>query len=257
MPMFATMQHNWVEALYQRDVTPSGLRNAVSEKRFEIYRASLLANLGNALADVYPVIKKLVGATFFDAMAQRYISGQPSEHGDISVYGKNFAVFLQNFAPARELGYLPDMARLEWCVHQAFHAADGAALKIDALATLSSEALASSGFILHPSLQLLQSDYPLQQIWQMHQNNSDDVTVDLNSGAVNLLIFRQHMDMVILPVSLSEFNFVQRLHESRNLATACEQLVQSDDDFDVGHILHGLFSLQLVHALPDLEETTK
>ena len=42
----------------------------------------------------------------------------------VNRYGGDFAVFLTGYAPARELVYLADVARLEWAIDQANIAAD-------------------------------------------------------------------------------------------------------------------------------------
>ena len=63
--MLAALQHSWVTSLYRNGNLPAdGLRGSKDEACFAIYRASLLANLTQALAGTYPVIEKLVGEPF-------------------------------------------------------------------------------------------------------------------------------------------------------------------------------------------------
>lgn len=250
--MLNIMQHKWVAALYHPEIVITGLQGTRDAKRFEIYRASLNASLTNAMADIYPVIKKLVGEKFFQTMTQQYVLHYPSQHGDVHLYGEYFADFVSDFPPAQALVYLPDMARLEWMLHQSFHAADAVVVDITRLAALSAAELALPVFLLHPSLQLLQSEFPVQKIWQLNQQeNQDDETINLDSGAVNLLIFRQSLETVLLPVSLTYFHFVQYLLASHNLAATCEYILQVDAEFDVAESLHNLFEHQLVIALPN------
>ena len=83
------------------------------EARIGIYRANVLGNYRRALAATYPVIKRLVGVPFFDAASDNFVRGHPSTRGDINRYGADFSEFLRTYPPARDLKYLPDVARLE------------------------------------------------------------------------------------------------------------------------------------------------
>ena len=55
------------------------------EARIDIYRANVLGNYRKALAATYPVIKRLVGAPFFDAASGPSLApGFPSEASGVS-----------------------------------------------------------------------------------------------------------------------------------------------------------------------------
>jgi len=69
------------------------------------------------------VIKLLVGEAFFDAVAGHFVRAHPPSSPLMMFYGSEFPVFLEGFEPAKQLPYLPDMARLEHARRLAFHAA--------------------------------------------------------------------------------------------------------------------------------------
>ncbi len=247
--MLAALQHNWVSTLYRAGRQPAdGLRHPQDEARFDIYRASLLANLSHALADTYPVIEKLVGRPFFEAAAQFYLRCHPSRHGDIHAFGGDFAHFLEQFEPAQSLPYLPDVARLEWLTHQAFHAADGSALGIGALASLPQNQLDAVRLVLHPSLQLMQSDFPVHRIWQANQENGSTDPIDLDEGGVDLAVFRDGMDIALMPLARADYDFLAGLREM-SLADASDFTLPRHVDFDPGQALHLVFSQGLVVSL--------
>src|ERR1700692_3315611 len=100
-------------ALASLGVVAGGLK---AEARIDMYRGNVLGNYRKALAATYPVIKRLVGAPFFDAASDHFVRGYPSTRGDINRYGADFAAFLGEYPPARDLRYLPDVARLELAV---------------------------------------------------------------------------------------------------------------------------------------------
>lgn len=247
--MLAALQHSWVTSLYRNGNLPAdGLRGSKDEARFAIYRASLWTNLTQALAGTYPVIEKLVGEHFFGAAAKVYLREHPSRHGDIHMFGEQFSEFIADIEPARALPYLADVARLEWLAHLAFHAADCDALDLDRLAALSEAQLAELHVTLHPSLHLMQSDFPVHRIWQANQDSIMALPVDLGEGEVRLCIFRDGLEIALMPLEAADYPFVAALQDT-DLATACERVLQYHPAFDPGQALHFLFSQGLVITL--------
>ena len=81
-------------------------------------------------------------------------------------YGADFPDFLTAFAPVAHLGYLPDVARLEFALRESYHAADAHALPLEVLARMPAETLMACRLRLAPSLRLVQSHWPIHGIWQ-------------------------------------------------------------------------------------------
>jgi len=249
--MLKSMQRNWLNNICDgHNTVPTDLHGEHSAARFEIYRSSWQANMGNAMADTYPVIKKLLGVDFFQAMAQCYIEKNHSRYGDIHLYGEYFANFIREFEPARELIYLPEVARLEWMVHQVFHAADVDNIDIYRLASFSMSQLETSTIKLHPGLRLLQSNFPVHDIWRVNQSNfNQHVVINLDIGSVNLLVFRKDLNVVLLPLSLIDYQFIQRLQSTKNIAEAYTKTLQLDTEFNMASVLHLLFDYELVSEI--------
>ena len=201
--------------------------NAVmtSQDRINIYRNSILSCLIGALNDIYPVCSKLVGEQFFDAMSRIYARQHPSPTPDLADFGEQFADFIADFEHARSLPYLPDVARLEWAWHCAFHASDEPGLDFEALGEVSAEQQTGLIFNLPNSATLLQSNYPTHKIWQTNQEDasSDDV-VDLDEGRVNLIVWRSGYDVRIDPVNKSNWPLLVALSKGQTFGEVCEQL---------------------------------
>ena len=135
-------------------------------RHLQVYRNNVFESLVGALKAVYPVVERLVGTGFFAYAADGYIRHHPPASGNLHDFGDSFAGFLAGFEPARALAYLPDVARLEWAWHRAFHAADRAPLALERLAAVPPERYGQVRFRLHPSAQFIASDYPLLRIWR-------------------------------------------------------------------------------------------
>ena len=222
---------------------PLGIRSAPGEKpdasdRLAVYRNNMFSNLKEALRDVYPVVEKLVGEAFFLHAAHQFIRLYPSASGDLHQFGKGFAEFLERYPAAAELIYLPDTARLEWLIHESFHAANHAPLELTRLAQLTEAQCGLLVFTLHPACRLLASPYPVQHIWQVNQPDYHvENKVNLAEGGVNLLIRRHDYSVELQPLPLGEFAMLSRIAQGEHFTAACEAALKTEPRFDTGAFL--------------------
>ncbi|MGH8752078.1 MAG: HvfC/BufC family peptide modification chaperone [Burkholderiales bacterium] len=206
--------------------------------RLEIYRNNVFSNYRRALQDVYPVVARLTGAAFFRRAAESYIRALPSVSGDLHQYGGSFAEFLETFPGAEGLVYLPDVARLEWLLHETFHAADARPLRLETLAALGSEAYPRLVFKLAPACRLLESVYPVARIWEVNQPGySGADTVDLAAGGVRLLLKRGAFEVAMEKLQEDEFALLARLHAGEEFGPACEEILAAHPAFDAAAFL--------------------
>src|SRR5215472_11559161 len=129
MPSLREVQRGFAAAIVFGDFAAVAVLGIVdggldAAARIGIYRNNVLGNYRKALGATYPVVRKLVGAQFFNAAVDAFVRAYPSQHGDVNRYGGELPRFITSYPPARELPYLPDVARLEWAVDQAAIAAD-------------------------------------------------------------------------------------------------------------------------------------
>ena len=237
-------QHDWMDALRRTAGAPPSLRDARDIARFDVYRASFETNLCNALRDTYPVVNRLVGEAFFGQAAHAYLRAHPSRCGDLHEYGADFATFLAALDSLGDLPYLPDVARLEWLAHQAFHAADTEPLTFGVLAELSPEACA--GLCLLPCVRLIHSEFPVHRIWQVNQESwMGDAVVSLEEGGVHLAVSREGLDIVLLPLEAEAHELACALFERGNLGAASAAMADADS---LGRALNALIGAGLMAA---------
>lgn len=144
---------------------PKGLidpQGRAADRRFAVYRNNVTVGLTRALEDGFPTVRSLVGEDFFAATAREYLRAHPPRSPILALYGADFANFLQAFAPAAKLGYLPDIARLDYAMRQSYHAADTTPAD---MAAIRPDALPNARLVLAPSLRVLRSDWPIHAIW--------------------------------------------------------------------------------------------
>ena len=150
--------------------------------RLRVYRHHVFETLGSALAATFPTVQAVVGADFFRTLARAYIKQSLPKQPVLSEYGSGFAAFIADHAPARELPYLADTARLDWALNVAFHAPADARLRAADLAVLGAEALPLLHLDLAPGASLISSRYPLDRIWLASQPAATTGAVDLSPG---------------------------------------------------------------------------
>lgn len=230
-----------------------GPRNqGVGSARFNVYRNNTVFSLTEAIGETYPVVRALVGDEFFKAMARAYVDAHAPKSPVLIYYGDSFADFVEAFEPAQSLPFLADVARVEWAFLRAYHAADQDSITSDALQAIPPEELHTSRLSLHPSLQLIQSEWPVVSIWSVHQ--IDDL--DARQTALSQVEQNGEFGMIVRPefevnVQLVQPAILQLLSSFRSGATlgdAAESLA-ADDMEDFGGMLGYIFSTGAVTAI--------
>jgi len=220
--------------------------DALGRERLAVYRRSIMGNLVGALAATYPVLAKIVGLPFFREAARAYVRAFPSTSGDLNEYGANFAEFIAAYPYGRELGYLADVARLEWRVQQVFYAPEPAPGDLSALATCPPIDYGRLRFTLGSDHARLDSLWPLADIWRVNGDGyAGDMTVDFSRPA-RVLVARRSGLVEVHALGAGEATLVDRLADGATLAQATELALRVDADFDLGVSLTRLIALHVV-----------
>jgi hypothetical protein len=206
--------------------------------RIAVYRNNVLGNYRRALAATYPVVRRLVGGTFFNAAIDAFVRAHPSRHGDVNRYGGELARFLAAHPPPRVPAYLPDVARLEWAIDQANITADAPALDLVALAAVPVDAHGELIFKLHPSAQIVTSQFPVFRLWQVNQPGYEgDERVDLDEGGDALLVRRAPDGVTIERLAPGEHAFLAALARNNRLHRAEKRGSDAEASFDLAAVL--------------------
>lgn len=152
-------------------------------EQLAIYQNSITGRFQKILQSTYPVCEKLVGRDFFLRMINDYITAMPSCSKDLNEYGNSFASFIATFAPAQNLVYLADVARLEWAWQCLDSAPNATVFDFQKLAARNAnDDIETIIFLLPPHSTVLTSPYPIHRIWEVNQDDHTDKTVRLEIG---------------------------------------------------------------------------
>lgn len=226
-------QQAFVDALLGRGDAPAALTGA--DRGLAAYRGNLRALSAQALGVPFTRLREALGGDDFATLAWSFWRAHPPERGDLAQWGGALAGFL--IERAGEDSGLPDLARLDWALHQAERAAD-AELDAASLSLLGSTSPEALWLQLRPGVALL-----AQQL-----------------GPV--LVWRQGWRGEWQGLTAGEAAFMQALLDGESLAEAlaCSEVKGSEPepDFDFGDWLQAALQnawLQGVRSEPPKRTT--
>lgn len=252
MPALRETQAAVMAALLAREAeVPRAVRPAA---RFAVYRNNLVESLTGALADVYPVVRQLVGEAFFRGLARAFLRAHPSRAGHLQPFGAELPSFVAAFPPAAGLPYLGDVAALEWACHEAWHEAEWPALDPARLGALPSADLPALRLHLQPSARLVASRYPVLRIWQANQPEARDAAVSLDEGGVRLLVVQHDLEVEFQHLDAGEHAWLRQLATGATVLRAAAAACAADPAFDLGATLARHCARRLFTGLAVQEE---
>jgi hypothetical protein len=191
------------------------------------------------LAARYPVIRRLVGELSFRVVARRLIrSHQPS--GAIpDSFGDDFPDFIRSLGNAACIEYVADVAELEMLQHKARYAQHVRPLAALALSSLQAESLCGLRVVLHPSVLLVQSRFPIVTTWENNQANDGDDIIERWVGEA-AIVARPFLKVEVRRLPPGGYAFLRAISEGKTVATAARIATESTSSFDL------VFNLKLI-----------
>ena len=183
-------------------------------QRLAVHANHYRLTLAQALAATYPATRGLLGPQAFGFAARRFAAERPPREPRLWAYGAGFSGFLATLPEARELPWLPGVARLEWAMNLAFHAPDAPALDPAKLAASPQGA----NLVLHPSCSLVASRHPVLALWRAGRGEGTDV--DLAAGGDLVFVFRLDGEAAFRRLSPPEFRWLAAIRAGRSAIRA-------------------------------------
>jgi len=174
--------------------------------RLRVYQHNVSGMHQRAMERVFPVCRKILGELAFANFCRDFSWAEPTSNPD-----------------------------LEYLWHAAYYARDDRPFDFDGFRRLQAR---GANMVFDPgnSLSLMQSDYPILEIWQQHRGGE---TVEAVKGITKrqyLLVYRQEFEPQIFEADLPEFAFLQGCQRG-------ESIVALAEDCDAASALESLASL--------------
>jgi len=239
-PSLLELQRAFVQSVLGADtaaMAPWVVSNGLgADERLQIYRNMVFATQTGALRTSFPTVLHLVGEACFDGVAARYIAGGASRCGNLQRFGATFARFLAEQPELVALPYLHDVAALDWARLQSCLAAEADALAPAMLAGLSEDALARCVFAFHPSTALIESRYPLCDIWRFCQD-AGEARLSLAAPAQSVLVWRSGTRVSLQALPTAAGRVLCALLSGTALGPALDAGVAAGEDVDLASLL--------------------
>lgn len=225
---------------------------AIVPGRLKIYRSNIMGNLTGALRGSYPLLEKLTGEDFVMGLLRAFIIENPPREAHLSNYGAGLADFIEAFAPAKSLPYLPDVAQLEWAMNEAYYAQDDRPLIQADLQNMPLDKLADMALLLRSSVRLLESRWPLVAIrdFSLKESRDEQETLNLDQGDCRIMVYRPGLSVDIITLEPAEYGFLQALKAGKTLGQALETALKTKLEFNFQGFLQKHLTLETFSALP-------
>jgi hypothetical protein len=230
---------------------PAGVvdpRGRAAPKRLAVYRNNVTVSLRDALAAAFPVVRRIVGEEFFNAMAVDFVRANPPSSPLLMFYGERFPAFLESFPPVGHLAYLPDVARLEQLRREAYHAADAEPLPDDFLASIDPQDMAAARLKLHPAVCLLGSAHPVVSIYEWNTADTAADRAPLPEQGEDVLVSRPALAVEMRRLPPGGLSFLSALQQGVSLGSAAETAARECDGFDLSLNIAGLLQSRIAVA---------
>lgn len=219
--------------------TPSsvvGPHGKAANKRYNVYRNNVTVSLIESLADIFPAVQSIIGEDNFQILARDYVRAHPPSSPLLFQYGQEFATFIETFEPARAVPFLADIARMDRGWLKAYHAADIVPLDGAKLGQVEPEKLAEINFIAHPATFILQSQFPIKDIFLMNRGFAELTRLDM-AQAQSVMFTRPETDIRVIDLNRGQFVFMNTLLEGQTLGEAVAHSMHADADFNLNTAL--------------------
>jgi Putative DNA-binding domain len=191
-----------------------------------------VASLMRALAERYPVVCRLAGEQSFFGAARGFVFTQPPRSANLLQYGETFPRFLRSLGNSASIDYLADIAELESARHKARYALHAAPIDIAPLSSQSAERLQASRILLHPSVSLVASRFPIVTVWEANRSDGEPPMIE-RWNAEAALVARPFLSVDIRRLPPGGHAFLRALLNGSTIADAAAAGDADDPDFDV------------------------
>ncbi len=229
-PSLAETQQ-WVKS----KVHPSGALSATlvdlnpqagtpGQERLSVYAEGYEIRFRDGLAEVYEAVRWVIGEVHFSELSKAYSAKYPSHNYNLSFVGEHLPEFIESYSLTKELPFLPDLAKLEWLICEAFHAFDRTPLDVTSLSQISPESMSQAVFIFQPSVSWINSSWPILDIWNSRKGSKDQSNIRIKDNPQSVMVYRHEFRVECKLLNGWQTLMLEGLLGGLDLESACEKV---------------------------------
>lgn len=252
MKNLSSLQTEFLEAIFQND---SSILESFDDKndkisaedRFSIYINNVLFGLSELLEGKFPALKAMIGEECFQDLAISYAKAHIPATGDMVDFGDHLADYIRDIDTFKSYPYLSDLTRFEWVQQLSMEAkTDEIICSFEELIAKGEAALPNLKLDFCQHVKLLKSNWPVDQIWQMH---IDEQATEINEGTYGFLIYRQDHNIIFARIENHLYSFIEALIQEKTILDSAQIAMSMSDEFDFFQALHMLFEQRLIQNI--------
>lgn len=208
---------------------PAALRQPngeLADKRFDVYRNNVMTSLIDAMEIGFPVIRTLLGEDYFRALAAEFVRNNPPNSPILAHYGEVLPSFIHHFTPLTNYPYLADIATLEIARRASCNASDMTPRAIEQLGTIEQDELMNVIPLPHPSLRILKSDWPIDEIWSANSDHSNTRQPNMALGQQYVLLVRPALEVQQYLLSEDAYCFACAIDGVNSLGSIASRILE-------------------------------
>jgi hypothetical protein len=233
MSDFARQQADFQRGILTDDDTVlAEIQDSPREKRetlYGVYRYAYGSRLVEAMRNDHELLHLYLGGEMFDEMGHAYVKARPSEHPNLRWFSQGLPEFLKTAEPYCNHPVLSDLAALEKALNDAFDAAEGSVLELDAMAAFAPEAWPDLKFRPHPSAARLDLSTNAAAIWLALKNDETPPDAAALQEPSRLLIWREGVTPMFRDLPPEEAMMWDEAANGIPFGVLCEMLATYDD----------------------------
>lgn len=218
--MLEELQKNFRLAIQQGDASTGILPAIVDdgaiapEQRLQVYQNNFLLTLADNLQAVFLLTENFVGEIFLREAIKQFIRKQPPKEAALDEYGAEFADFFENYEHAEDVIYIADIIRIEWAIHR--------------LQYVSPVTATAGKFVLNPHVRIIESDYPLLNLWMVGQGQLMPEAVHLEQGGQTVCVVLDGGEIKLYPLTTEEMALLKTIENDLEDVTVNASMVGLD-----------------------------
>jgi hypothetical protein len=194
------------------------------------------ANPIGLLAARYPVTCRLVGRSSFRLAARRFIDSDLTERPLVHDFADAFPSFLRSGGDLACIEYVADVAELERLQHKAERAAHAPPLATLTLSKIPGDKLDKLRLVLHPSVCLLQSRFPIVTAWENNRTSRTRGIIEQWVGEA-VMVARPFLKVEVRRLPPGGYCFLRALCAGQTVAAAAGTANDVSREFDAASVL--------------------
>lgn len=199
------------------------------QQRLAVYTNNYHQGLISNLRLTFERCNALVGDDYFTQLAADYVQHNPPNL-PLNDYGAGFPVHLERLQQEKQelqaMGYLPDLARLDWLCDQVHGCAERNVWPGEAFAALTPDQQAAACLQLSADCFLMRSHWSLSTLWALHLGLQDSADMQYRAQAEYLLITRQDYRVTLEVLPQHIYLLLEAVQQNRTVQALVAQYPQ-------------------------------